>query len=107
MIPSVPYDATGIASDRRRRRNWYIEFIADNTGNIAEWEGVVLFHRAYNISTSVQLFFVGRSRDWNRRHWLAYEFIMKSLTNDEAAHSKIINCKTAHEAWEVLAKEYG
>jgi hypothetical protein len=52
----VPYDGTGIASDRRRR----IVVVEIGTSSLlliilAEWERVVLFHRAYNISTSVQL----------------------------------------------------
>ena len=45
--------------------------------------------------------------DWNRRHGLAYGFIMKSLTDNPAAYSKVIDCKTAHDVWEILAKEYG
>ena len=45
--------------------------------------------------------------DWNRRHGLAYGFIMKSLTDNPAAYSKVIDCKTAHDVWETLAKEYG
>jgi len=45
--------------------------------------------------------------DWNHRHALAYGFIMKSLTDDAAAYSKVIDCKTAHGVWETLAKEYG
>jgi len=45
--------------------------------------------------------------DWNHRHGLAYGFIMKSLTDNPAAYSKVIDCKTAHDVWETLAKEYG
>src|SRR5436305_6181647 len=43
---------------------------------------------------------------WNRRHGLAYEFIMRSLFDDPAAYSKVIDCKTAHDVWETLLKEY-
>ena len=45
--------------------------------------------------------------DWNRRHGLAYGFIMKSLTDNPAAYSKVIDCRTAHNVWETLTKEYG
>ena len=38
-----------------------------------------------------------RTWDWNRRHSLAYGFIMKSLTDNPAAYSKVIDCKTAHD----------
>src|SRR5438876_1353365 len=45
--------------------------------------------------------------DWNRRHGLAYGFIMKSLTDNPAAYSKVIDCRTANDVWTTLAKEYG
>ena len=32
---------------------------------------------------------------------------MKSLTDNPAAYSKVIDCKTAHDVWETLTKEYG
>ena len=45
--------------------------------------------------------------NWNHRHTLAYGFIIKSLTDDAAAYSKVIDCKMAHDIWEALTKEYG
>ena len=32
---------------------------------------------------------------------------MKSLTDDAAAYSKVIDCNTVHDNWEPLQKEYG
>jgi len=32
---------------------------------------------------------------------------MKSLTDDAAAYSKVIDCNTAHDIWKPLQKEYG
>jgi len=37
----------------------------------------------------------------------AYGFIMKSLSDDATAYSKVIDHKTAHDVWGTLAKEYG
>jgi hypothetical protein len=45
--------------------------------------------------------------DWNRRHGIAYGFILKSLTEERNAYSKITGCKTAHDVWDTLAKQYG
>ena len=32
---------------------------------------------------------------------------MKSLADDAAAYSKVIDCKTANDVWKTLAKEFG
>ena len=32
---------------------------------------------------------------------------MKSLTENPAAYAKVIDCKTAHDVWETMTKEYG
>jgi hypothetical protein len=45
--------------------------------------------------------------DWHCHHSIAYGFILKSLSEEPNAYSKITDCKTAHAVLDTLAKQFG